>query len=209
MSLQLPSIYPITDTRVSGLSHAEQVARLIDGGATLIQLREKHRMPGEWIDDAHDAMRAARDAGVRMIVNDRVDVAMVIGADGVHLGQEDLPPDAARRLMGDDAIIGFSTHSLEQALEAVTLPVDYIAFGPIFPTSTKEDPDPVVGIEMLARIRNAIGEFPLVAIGGINADDLQQVFARGADSAAMISEIVGDPDAIATRYSEIASIRAG
>src|SRR3989441_7841368 len=142
--LTLPKIYPITDTNFSGLSHHDEVKQLIEGGATLIQLREKRTSPREFFQDAREALSIARSAAVKLIINDRVDITMAIGADGVHLGQTDMPVEAARRLLGDHAIIGFSTHNLNQAEEAARLPIDYLAFGPIFPTASKENPDPIV-----------------------------------------------------------------
>jgi thiamine-phosphate pyrophosphorylase len=167
----LPKIYPISDTRISGLSHIEQVRRLIAGGATLIQLREKNAPAGEFYDAAVGSIALAREHGVKIVINDRVDIAVASGADGVHLGQDDLPPDQARRLLGEGAVIGFSTHSVEQAREAIGLPVDYVAIGPIFSTTTKENPDPVVGLEGLIVVREAIGEF---SVGGYRRDHTGQ-----------------------------------
>ena len=111
-------IYPITDITISGLSHAEQVARLVAGGARLIQLRDKHSSPREFFTDASSAVTIARSYGVRIIINDRVDMALALRADGVHLGQSDVPPEAARKLLGETAVIGFSVHSVEQAKAA-------------------------------------------------------------------------------------------
>src|SRR5947207_5347028 len=162
--LTLPTIYPITDTTISGFSHRDQVKQLIEGGATLIQLREKRASPREFFPDARKALSIARSAGVKLIINDRVDIALAIGTDGVHLGQTDMPVEAARRLLGDQAIIGFSTHNLNQVEEAIRLPIDYLAFGPVFPTATKENPDPIVGLTKLAQIKNLVGSLPLVAI---------------------------------------------
>ena len=199
MTFTLPKIHPITDVGLSGISHAEQVRRLVRGGARLIQLREKDRGTARWIDDARDALAAARDGGAKLIINDRVDVAMVLGADGVHLGQDDLPPAEARKLLGPDKIIGFSTHSLEQALAAIEMPVDYIGVGPIFSTTTKAAPDPVVGTELLSAIRNAAAGVKIVAIGGIRADSLLSVLNAGADSAAMVGAIIGETALIEER----------
>jgi thiamine-phosphate pyrophosphorylase len=197
MSLILPKIYPITDTQVSGLSHAGQVERLIAGGAKLIQLREKHAQPDKFYSEALKALEIARRAAdVKIIINDRVDIALSLKADGVHLGQEDMPPAEARKLLGNQAIIGFSTHNLEQIKKALLQPVDYIAFGPVFPTLTKNDPDPVVGLEQLSEIKQVVGNVPLVAIGGINSENYRKVFAAGADSIALISAIVSDPELI-------------
>ncbi|HUR97401.1 MAG TPA: thiamine phosphate synthase, partial [Pyrinomonadaceae bacterium] len=115
MKITVPKIYPITDTRISGLSHLEQVRRLISGGASLIQLRDKTAAAGEFYRTAFEAIDYAHQHGAKIIINDRADVALAAGADGVHLGQDDLSPDHARDLLGPSAIIGFSTHSAEQA----------------------------------------------------------------------------------------------
>ena len=195
----LPSIYPITDTRTSGLSHVEQVRQLTEGGATLIQVREKEAASGEFFEAAREAVRYAHERGVKIIINDRVDIAIAAGADGVHLGQDDLPPDEARKLLGPDAIIGFSTHSAEQARTALDLPVDYIAIGPIFATSTKPDPDPVVGLAGLREVRLVTSGFPLVAIGGIDAENGAKTLANGADSLAVISSVLSEPGKITER----------
>ncbi|MFM9904399.1 MAG: thiamine phosphate synthase [Pyrinomonadaceae bacterium] len=192
MNFELPSIYPITDTRISGISHRDQVERLIAGGATVIQLRDKHAAPAEFFRAAKDALFVARKTGVKLLINDRVDIALALNADGVHVGHDDLSPEKARAILGDRAIIGFSTHTIEQAVEAIKMPVDYIAFGPVFKTKTKEAPDPTVGLGELIRVRKAIGDFPLVAIGGIDADNLLSVLRTGADSAAIISALVSD-----------------
>lgn len=203
--MKFPAVYPITDTHLSGLTHAEQVRRLIAGGATFIQLREKRVPAGEFYDHAGEAVRIAHDAGVKVLVNDRVDIALCTGADGVHLGQDDMPVEAARRLMGPDAIIGYSTHSVVQAVAAAKLPVDYIAIGPAFATTTKDDTSPVVGLEGVRSVRSAIGEMPLVAIGGIRAENIADVIAAGADSAAMIADIVSRPDEIELRIAQLLS----
>lgn len=189
-------IYPITDAALSGLSHAEQVERLAAGGARIIQLREKN---GAWRDFYHDAARAlesARKRGVKIIINDRVDIALALKADGVHLGQDDLPPAAARKILGERAIIGFSTHNLKQAVEALKLPINYVAIGPVFPTLTKKNADAVVGLETVRRVRASIGNFPLVAIGGINFQNFRDVLEAGADSVAVVSDLLAEPDKI-------------
>lgn len=184
----LPKLYPITDTRLSRLSHAEQVNRLAAGGATLIQLRDKHASPREFFEAALEAIKLARNLGVQIIINDRVDIALAAGADGVHLGQDDFPPEKARELLGDEKILGYSTHTLKQALEADLLPVDYIAIGPVFSTSTKENPDPVIGLEGVRQVKEQISK-PLVAIGGITLANAQSVIEAGADSLAVISDL--------------------
>jgi len=182
-------LYPLTDRRLSGLSHAEQVSQLSDGGATLVQLREKILSPLEFYREAMPALHVARARGVRIIINDRVDIALAVKADGVHLGQDDLPPEAARRLLGPDAIIGFSTHNIYQARLAAKMPVDYIAIGPIFATSTKETSDAAVGLEGLRLVRQAVGTIPLAAIGGITFENGQAVVSAGADAIAVVSDI--------------------
>jgi thiamine-phosphate pyrophosphorylase len=187
-SFRLPRVYPITDTRISGLSHAEQVAVFADDGATLVQLRAKDVPALHFYEQAKAALAVANKRGVQLIINDRVDVALALGI-GVHLGQDDLPPEAARRLLGDDAVIGYSTHSLSQALEAAKLPIDYLAIGPVFQTSTKENPSPAVDLDGVSAVREAVGAFPLVAIGGITPANAAEVSEAGADSVAMISAL--------------------
>ena len=206
MSLDLPKVYPITDTQLSGLSHAQQVARLIEGGASLIQLRDKHAAPRDFYREAAAALRVARDHNARLIINDRVDIALALKADGVHLGQTDLPAEAARRLLGTEAIIGFSTHNLAQAKLATALPVDYLAFGPIFQTSTKENPDPVAGLVALQEVGTIKGSLPLVAIGGITLANALEVLKAGADALALISELVADPTKIAENMSKMLAL---
>ena len=190
MTFSLPKIYPITDVSITNLSHLEQTKRLVAGGAKIIQLREKTASSAEFYEAAQAVMLFARKRNVKIIINDRVDIALAVGADGVHLGQNDLPPDQARKILGEKAIIGFSTHNIEQALEAVRLPINYLAIGPIFATNTKENPDTIVGIEGLSKVREAIGDFPLVAIGGINFENARDILANGADSIAVISAIL-------------------
>jgi thiamine-phosphate pyrophosphorylase len=206
LNLVLPKIYPITDVSLAGISHGEQVGRLIAGGATFIQLREKHASPRDFFEAAKPAIEIARKNNVMIIINDRVDIARALGADGVHLGQDDLPPNAAREVLGPDAIIGFSTHSVEQAIDAAGLPIDYVAIGPIFETKTKENPDPIVGLDGLAEVKKNIGNIPLVAIGGIDLDNVLDVLAAGADSIALVSAIIGDPALISAKTAQLLNI---
>lgn len=195
MPFEIPKLYPITDRRLSGLSHAEQAARLIEGGAAFIQLREKHLSPREFYREAEEALKVARARGVKLIINDRADIALALGADGVHLGQDDMPPFAARALLGEGAVVGFSTHSVEQAIAAARMPIDYVAVGPIFATTSKEKPDPVVGLEGLRRVREAVGvSVKLVAIGGVTRENAPSVLAAGADSVAVISALLRPED---------------
>lgn len=182
-------VYPLTDRRLSGLSHVGQVSVLSEGGATVIQLREKVLSPREFYKEAAEALRVAHARGVKIIVNDRVDIALALNADGVHLGQDDLPPEAARRLLGNEAIIGFSTHNLEQAMHAAKMPIDYVAIGPIFATTTKQTSNPPVGLEGLRHLRDTLGTIPLVAIGGITSKNGPDVVQAGADAIALVSDI--------------------
>ena len=206
MKITLSKIYPITDRELSGLSHAEQVAQFAAAGATLIQIRDKKASSRELFDDVLRSVEIAHRLGALLIVNDRVDIALMTGADGVHLGQDDLPPAAARHLLGDKAIIGFSTHNLTQVKAALADGIaDYIAFGPIFPTATKSDHDPIVGLQQLTEIRKYIGDFPLVAIGGIVLGNIADVIEAGADSAAMISEFYGPNETIKERFHLLAT----
>lgn len=206
--MNLPKIYPITDRNISGLSHAEQVRRLIAGGATLIQLREKSEDIPSWYGDAAEAVEVCRENGVRVIINDRADIALALGADGVHAGQTDMPPDKLRELLGGEAVIGISTHTLDQVREAVRCGIDYIGFGPVFATKTKADPDPVAGPDKLRDAVSAADPMPVVAIGGIDETNLQEVFAAGASSSAIISNILRDPDNISSAYRALAAISA-
>ena len=196
-------VYPITDVRLTGLTHAEQVAQLIRGGATLIQLREKHLPPDDFFRQAKQALAVARAEGVRLVINDRVDIALALSADGVHLGQDDMPPAAARALLGDQAIIGFSTHTRTQALGARDLPIDYLAIGPIFPTSSKSNADPSIGLAGLKEVRDALGEIPLVAIGGITAVNVSKVLEAGASSVAVISAVLANPAGITAATEQL------
>lgn len=206
MKVSLPKIYPITDSRLSGLSHARQVEALIAGGATFIQLREKYLSAAEWYPDALAAAELCRKANVICIVNDRVDLALAIDADGVHLGQDDVPVSAARRVLGEKKLIGSSTHSLEQLKAALLQPVDYVAIGPVFATSTKAEPDPVVGLETLTEAARVASNVPLVAIGGITPSGLPEIFAAGASSAAVISILYQDPYKISACYRELSRL---
>ena len=190
----LPPIYPLTDTASAKASHFDQAVEMIDGGAELIQLREKSMSDAEFLAEARRVVAyVRRRPNVRILINDRVDIARISEADGVHLGQDDLSPYAAREILGERAIIGVSTHSISQAVAALKMPVDYIAAGPVFPTRTKTDHESVIGLDGIKEIRAVIGQFPLVAIGGITANALPEVFAAGADAAAIISEITAAP----------------
>lgn len=187
---RLPPIYPITDKCLSGKSsHLAIVRELVRGGATLIQIRDKESPVRELLNDIRRCVEIAAGFGVQIIVNDRCDLALLGGAAGVHLGQDDLPPGAARAVLGRDAVLGLSTHTPAQVRQSNHLPVQYIGFGPIFATSTKPGHSPVVG---LAALRQACRQSirPVVAIGGITLEQIPRVLEAGAASAAVISTLL-------------------
>ena len=193
-SIVLPRLYAIIDpAQSSGRNCAEVAEALLAAGVRLIQLRDKQASSGELYVTAQRVGEAMRRARATFIVNDRADVALAIDADGVHLGQDDLPVEAARALLGSDKLIGYSTHVLEQVREGDRSSADYIAFGPIFSTASKQNPDAVVGLEGLREARKATRK-PLVAIGGIALENVRAVIEAGADSVAVIRGLVGAPD---------------
>lgn len=185
---QIPKLYPITDCQLSNCSHEEIVQMMLAAGARLIQLRDKDASAKELLDAARASVKLTREAGATLIINDRVDVALTSGADGVHLGQEDLSVEEAREILGDDKIIGVSTHNLAQFKAALETSANYIAVGPVFSTTTKENPDPVVGLELVSEARK-LADRPLVAIGGISVERAPAVIAAGADGVAVISAL--------------------
>ncbi|MBC8030308.1 MAG: thiamine phosphate synthase [Pyrinomonadaceae bacterium] len=190
-------LYPLTDRYLSRLSHAEQVSHLGKAGARIVQLREKLLPPFEFYQEAANALRVARQLGIKVLINDRVDIALALKVDGVHLGQGDLPPEAARRLLGPKAMIGVSTHNPEQARLAAKMHIDYIAIGPIFATSTKQASETPTGLTILREVRHIVGQIPLVAIGGITSENSQDVLDAGADAVAVISDIWSSPGTVA------------
>lgn len=192
-TLRLSGLYLISDTGISrGQGHAEIARAGIRGGARVIQLRDKALPARELYQVALKLRELTREAGVLFIVNDVVELAMAVGADGVHLGQDDFPVKDARRLLRADSIIGVSTHSMEEAVMAEADGADYIGFGPIFATSTKDAGEPK-GLEGLMSIRDRIG-IPIAAIGGINAANAKGVIEAGADAVAVISAVSGAED---------------
>lgn len=186
----LPRLYAIADATFG--DPVELAGALFDGGARLVQIRNKHACARELLDQVERVVALA-PSDARVIVNDRADVALIAGAAGVHLGQTDLPPLSARRILGPDRIIGISTHNWEQSVKAGNEPVDYIAIGPIFATATKENPDPVVGLEVLLQISKAIRK-PIVAIGGVKLENGRDVVRSGAASVAVIRDLLADSD---------------
>jgi len=182
--VELPRLYAIIDTTLTS-QPVDVAAAMLAAGVRLLQYRHKGAFERVHWKHCCRIAEISAQAGATFIVNDRVDIAMMCGAAGVHLGQSDLPPDAARRLMGPGKIIGFSTHNETQARQAATLPVDYVAIGPVYATNTKMNPDPVVGLDGV-RAARAVAAKPLVAIGGITRANARQVLAAGADSVAVV-----------------------
>ena len=202
--LILPPLYAILDPEQTKGSDPEAVLReLLDGGAKIIQLRAKAMAPRDFLHFARSARSLTLTSDCRLIINDRADIALACDADGVHLGQEDLPLHAARKIMGQK-LIGISTHDVDQAKEAEGGGADYIGFGPMFGTTTKETGFSARGVEMLRQIRSAV-KLPIVAIGGIKKENVQEVWSAGADSAAIISDLMGATD-IAGKTKQILAL---
>jgi thiamine-phosphate pyrophosphorylase len=189
--MTLPPLYAILDTEsLAARSCPPELAAeaMLAGGARILQLRHKGHFSRRAFEQAGRIGELCRRFGAVWIVDDRADVAKLLGA-GLHLGQDDLPPKAARRIMGSGAVIGFSTHNAEQLRAAADEPVDYLAIGPIFQTGSKRKPDPVVGVEQLEQWR-PLTERPLAAIGGITRENAASVLAAGADSVAVIGDLL-------------------
>jgi len=187
-------LYGITATEYSlGRSNVEVVREMIRADISIIQYREKEKKLHEQYRECLEIRILTREAGVLLIVNDHLDLALAVEADGVHLGQDDLPLQVARRLAGRHLLIGISTHSSDQAQAAFAAGADYIGVGPIFATKTKKDVCAPVGLEYLEYVARNIN-LPFVAIGGIKEHNLALVRARGAKCCALVSEIVGAPD---------------
>jgi len=181
-----PALYAILDPSLTPdpVAFARQLA---EAGVQLIQLRDKRGSSRRIHEQARELM-SLQSSGVRIIVNDRPDIAAIAGAAGVHVGQDDLPVEDARKICRPPLWVGVSTHNLNQLREADATSADYIAVGPIFPTSTKENPDPVVGLDLLRAARQLTRK-PLVAIGGVTVESAEDVFAAGADSVAVIKDL--------------------
>jgi thiamine-phosphate pyrophosphorylase len=193
-------LHVITDTALqSAFSHTELTKMAIQGGADTIQFRQKVGSTREMIETAVKMKSICRKAGIPFIVNDRLDVAMAAGADGVHLGQDDFPIPMARSLLGKEIIIGGSAASLEEAIKCLDEGADYIGFGPVYPTDSKEDAAPVTGIQLMKEIIDTI-PLPLIAIGGISPENTPVVLKGGAHGIAVISAVCcRDDPAEATR----------
>jgi thiamine-phosphate pyrophosphorylase len=191
MRLALPRVYPILDTTAlaaRGVRMETAAGAFLEGGASILQIRHKGHWSRDFFAGAQTVSRLCREAGAGFIVNDRADFALLLEA-GLHVGQDDLPPRDARKLMGAGCVIGFSSHNPAQICAAGGEPVDYVALGPVFATSSKEKPDPVIGVGEVRRCRPLI-ERPLVAIGGITLENALEVLRAGADSVAVIAGLL-------------------
>lgn len=202
----LPRLYAILDTTTlerRGIPILPAAEAMFEGGIQLVQLRHKGHFSRSLFETAqHLADRCAASA-TRLVIDDRADIAALLHA-GLHVGQDDLAPSDARRIIRNDALLGFSTHNEQQLQAAADAPVNYLAVGPVFPTGSKENPDPVLGVERLAGLRQLTTK-PLVAIGGIHRSNVSQVFEAGIDSVAVIGDLLPEdasPLAIRTRVEE-------
>ena len=199
--MTIPRVYPILDTAAlarAGLASVNLVTAaeaLLEGGARILQFRHKDFWSRRIFHDARQIAGLCSSAGALFVVNDRADYAQLLGA-ALHLGQEDLTPRDARIVVGNDAIVGFSTHNEEQMRAALSQPIDYVAFGPVFPTASKLRPDPTVGTQSLSSIRSiarTFGNAPLVAIGGITRENASACWKAGVDSVAVIADLLPLP----------------
>ena len=191
--LVLSRLYVILDAALPTTPIADCAQQLVDAGVRLLQYRNKSASSRELLESSKQLTALLIPQNVAFIVNDRADVAFLAGATGAHVGQEDLGAEEARSVIGSGKLLGVSTHNLEQFERAVATSADYIALGPVFSTSTKANPDPVVGTDFIRRVRLLTGK-PIVAIGGITLERAAEVIKAGADSVAVISDILLAPD---------------
>jgi len=187
-------LYLVTDRVLSGGRPLEKIVReSAEGGVTVVQLREKDAGAREFLDQAFTLRQVTAELAIPFIINDRVDIALACSADGIHLGQEDMPCTLARRITGEDMMIGVSVSTVDEALEAQADGADYLGVGPLFPTPTKADALPATGLGVLHSIRRAV-RIPLVGIGGLTPANAGDVMRAGADGVAVVSAIVASPD---------------
>lgn len=201
--MDFPRLYAILDASLWPDPGALLIAaeELADSGITLIQYRNKHGNSRQKLEQAR-ALKSALGTRVRLIMNDRADLCLAAGFDGLHIGQDDIFPEAARRIIGPDRWLGVSTHNPEQIAEADKTDADYLAIGPVFPTRSKANPDPVVGLEGVRRARELTRK-PVVAIGGITRANARSVIEAGADSVAVISDLLPGPRKSAEAFFEV------
>jgi thiamine-phosphate pyrophosphorylase len=204
MAVKFASVYVILDAASAPPGRLMDIAQeILEAGARPVQYRDKAASSRELFERGRELVLRARAANAAMIINDRADIAMMCGAAGVHVGQDDIGVEAARAVCGAGRMVGVSTHTLEQVRAADRTSADYIAIGPIFRTSTKANPDPVVGLETISEARKLTSK-PLVAIGGITLDNAAEVWQAGADCVAVVRDIVGaeSPGARTQEYLE-------
>lgn len=203
MRLVLPRLYVILDATLLNNSPHNCAQELAAAGVRVLQYRDKAGSPRELLKTSRELVGSLKSYGSSLVVNDRPDIAVLAGAAGVHVGQDDLDPERARAVVGEDMWIGASTHNLEQFRAAAAGPSDYLAIGPIFATMSKAKPDPVVGLELIREARQ-LTDKPIVAIGGITLERATSVIAAGADSVAVIRDVVcaEKPGEQARRYIE-------
>jgi thiamine-phosphate pyrophosphorylase len=211
----LSPLHAIVDADVAARAGWEPLAlaqACLDGGARLVQVRAKHLSSAALLDLARAVVEAARPAGADVIVNDRADIARLAGAAGVHVGQEDLSPSEARAILGPEAIVGYSTHTLDQFERALGEPATYLAIGPVFGTSTKDTGYAAVGLSLVEAAARMAPARPIVAIGGVTLDNAVSALAAGATSVAVITDLLatGDPrDRVAQFVRQLARLRPG
>ncbi len=201
--MTLPRYYPILDTATLarlGISAEAAVAAMLAGGIRILQFRHKGHYSRDVFEQAGRVATLCREANAQLILDDRADIARLLNA-GLHLGQDDLPPREARRILGAERTLGFSTHNALQLEMAQEQPVDYVATGPIFQTASKQNPDPVVGLAGLRQMR-ALTARPLVAIGGITRENAHEVLEAGADSLAVIGDALCELSELRKRTEE-------
>jgi thiamine-phosphate pyrophosphorylase len=206
MNLVFPRLYAIIDPTLLTISELELAEALAGSGVELVQYRSKTASSRQFFEVSRNLSSFLKSRGVRFVVNDRADIALLADAGGVHVGQDDLSVEDARAIVGPGRWVGFSTHSLEQVAAADRTSADYIAFGPIFPTATKKNPDPVVGTDLLKQARR-LTKKPLVAIGGITLERAAEVYRAGADSLAVIRDLIAAPNPAvrAREYLDVAA----
>lgn len=206
----LPPLYFVTDHNLTGgRPQADVIRAALEGGVRLVQYRDKDLPDSGFEREARAALELCRRHGAALLINDRVHIALALGADGVHLGQEDMPPAEARRLLGPKAIIGLSTHDRKEVAAAQEQPVDYINIGPMFPTATKEHSRyGALGPDLVFELAKA-SRHPFTTMGGIKRQHLRSLFARGAMTVAMVTEISLAPDPAARVRELLAEIEAG
>lgn len=200
----LPRLYVILDSALLKAPPVECAQTLVEAGVRLMQYRNKTASARQSLEVSADLVQRLHPLGASLVVNDRADVAALAGAKGVHIGQEDLDVEQARRVVGISSWVGVSTHNLEQFRRAAATSADYIAVGPVFPTSSKANPDPLIGPQFIREVR-PLTDKPIVAIGGITLERAASVIAAGADSVAVISDILAapKPGERARRYLEV------